>query len=495
MVLECNRQPGNREERRSASGSDGRRRSVQPQNMSRRGKLAETEDDGPTPSKLPHPNEPPLDFTSPQSLFESFIAPMTSEEFFTYYWEKKPLLIQRSDPAIQSYYQSLFPMTDLKLASGKGIYYGRDVNMCKCKNGKKVLLPRRGKANYLEILKDFRTSRATIQFHQPQRFNDKLWQIMEKLECFFGALVGCNVYITPTRSQGLPPHHDDVEVFILQVEGQKRWRLYEPLVQLAREYDVSPADKVTTPTHDILLKEGDLLYFPRGTIHEAETPANSPHSTHVTISTYQNNSWVDYLQDVMPALLRDAAKESVDLRKGIPRQQLLCLDPSRAGVTLSALLSDIGKRIEGKCQLRSCEMLRDFMGSRLPPYLDVDSSDQEKSDAPPNLNSTISLQYKDYAAVTTDLAPEAPEPSEELMIYVFHALKNKRKTHMVSDNEESPPVSGLRFPLSYMDALKALWCEKPVRVKDLPLLNDRDKENLAISLWSEGLLETVPAEA
>ncbi|XP_075710561.1 ribosomal oxygenase 2 [Rhinoderma darwinii] len=461
--------------------------------MPRRGRRAEAADDAPTPSKLPHPSPPPLDFTSPQSLFESFIAPMTSEDFFRSYWEKKPLLIQRSDPDIQSYYQSLFPMTDLKLASGRGVYYGRDVNMCKCKNGKKIVLPRRGKASYLEILRDFRSARATIQFHQPQRFNDKLWQIMEKLECFFGALVGCNVYITPSSSQGLPPHHDDVEVFILQVEGEKHWRLYEPIVQLAREYDVSPADKVTTPTHDLLLKEGDMLYFPRGTIHQADTPASSPHSTHVTISTYQNNSWVDYLQDLMPSLLQDSAKENVNLRKGIPPQQLLCLNPSRASGTLCGLLSDIGKRIEGKCQLRSCEMLRDFMGNRLPPYLD--SSCQEKSDAPPNLNSTINLQYKDYAAITIDHVPETLNPSEELMIYVFHALKNERKKHMVSDNEESPPVSGLRFPLSYMDALKALWEEKPLCVKDLPFESDRDKENLAISLWSEGLLENVTTEA
>ncbi|KAG8590739.1 hypothetical protein GDO81_006878 [Engystomops pustulosus] len=330
---------------------------------------------------------------------------------------------------------------------------------------------------------------------------DKLWQIMEKLECFFGALVGCNVYITPSSSQGLPPHHDDVEVFILQVEGEKHWRLYEPMVQLAREYDVSPAEKVTAPTHDIILKEGDLLYFPRGTIHQADTPANSPHSTHVTISTYQNNSWVDYLQDLMPALLQDAARDSVDLRKGIPLQQLQCLDPSRARGPLSGLLSDLAKRIEGRCQLRSCEMLRDFMGNRLPPYQDAESANREKeetngkSDAPPNLNSKVKLQYKDYTAITVDRVPGTQKPSEEMMIYVFHALKNERKTHMVSDEEESPPVSGLRFPLSYMDALKSLWEDKPMSVKDLPLEDERDKENLVISLWAEGLLKAVPAEA
>ncbi|XP_056415291.1 ribosomal oxygenase 2 isoform X2 [Hyla sarda] len=468
--------------------------------MPRRARQAETEDDAPTPNKLPHPNTPPLDFSSPQSLFESFITPVTREEFFSSYWEKKPLLIQRSDPDIKSSYQSLFPMTDLKLACGKGIRYGRDVNLCKCKNGKKVLLPRRGKATYLEILKDFRSSRATIQFHQPQRFNDNLWQIMEKLECFFGALVGCNVYITPSGSQGLPPHHDDVEVFILQVEGEKHWRLYEPTIQLARGYDVTPADRVTTPTHDILLKEGDMLYFPRGTVHQADTPADSPHSTHVTISTYQNTSWVDYLQDLMPALLQDTAKDNVDLRRGIPLQQLLCLDPSRVGDTLSHLLSAIAKRIEGRCQLRSGEMLRDFMGNRLPPYLDVDSMNQEKkgtngkSDGPPNLNSLTKLKYRDYAAITIDHVPET-DSSEELMIYVFHALKNERKTHMVSDTEESPPVTGLRFPLSYMDALKKLWENNPICVKDLPLEDDRDKENLAISLWAEGLLETVSSKA
>ena len=33
---------------------------------------------------------------------------------------------------------------------------------------------------------------------------------------------------------------------------------------------------------------GDVLYFPRGTIHQAETPAGVEHSTHLTLSTYQN---------------------------------------------------------------------------------------------------------------------------------------------------------------------------------------------------------------
>ena len=31
------------------------------------------------------------------------------------------------------------------------------------------------------------------------------------------------------HSQGFAPHYDDVDVFILQLEGYKRWRVYAPM--------------------------------------------------------------------------------------------------------------------------------------------------------------------------------------------------------------------------------------------------------------------------
>ena len=33
--------------------------------------------------------------------------------------------------------------------------------------------------------------------------------------------------------QGLAPHHDDVEIFVCQTEGSKRWRLYNPVKAFA----------------------------------------------------------------------------------------------------------------------------------------------------------------------------------------------------------------------------------------------------------------------
>jgi ribosomal protein L16 Arg81 hydroxylase len=114
---------------------------------------------------------------------------------------------------------------------------------------------------------------------------------MERLECYFGSLVGANIYITPHDSQGLPPHHDDIEAFVVQLEGIKRWLLYAPTsIDLPDSYELAHAP-LGPPTHDITLQPGDILYFPRGVVHQARTPSSSTesvdYSTHITISTYQ----------------------------------------------------------------------------------------------------------------------------------------------------------------------------------------------------------------
>ncbi|KAI6657455.1 hypothetical protein LOD99_201 [Oopsacas minuta] len=35
-------------------------------------------------------------------------------------------------------------------------------------------------------------------------------------------------YLTPANSQGFAPHYDDIEAFILQIEGEKEWKLHPP---------------------------------------------------------------------------------------------------------------------------------------------------------------------------------------------------------------------------------------------------------------------------
>ncbi|KAK6486381.1 ribosomal oxygenase 2-like [Huso huso] len=466
------------------------------------GKTASKADEGDAAAKRsktePASIPSPFNFESPDSLFESLISPIAPKDFFHDYWEQKPLLIQRSDPSLAAYYQSLFQFADLKQLCGRGVFYGRDVNFCRCVDGKKKVLNKDGKVNYNQLKKDFDQKRATIQFHQPQRFKDELWRIQEKLECFFGSLVGSNVYITPQESQGLPPHYDDVEVFILQLEGEKRWRLYKPTVPLAREYSLEPEDRIGNPTHEFTLKPGDLLYFPRGTIHQADTPSGVQHSTHITISTYQNNSWGDFLLDIVPGFVFDSMKQDVTIRAGLPRKLLMDVNKSDyAPKQLSGFLRSLADKLESGQELRSADMKKDFIRNRLPPYLGG-GSELTPGGKLPKLDDKITLRFKDHVLILVEPHHEMTDVSMEMAVFVFHSLNNSRAIHMMGageeeeeDEDETLKVRGLRFPLSHTEALKQLLTIDTVLVKDLRLDLDADKENLALSLWTECLITVI----
>ncbi|XP_066890968.1 ribosomal oxygenase 2 isoform X8 [Kogia breviceps] len=392
----------------------------------------------------------PLNLDSPSGLFESLISPIKTETFFKEFWEQKPLLIQRDDPMLATYYQSLFRLSDLKSLCSRGMYYGRDVNVCRCVNGKKKVLNKDGKVHFLQLRKDFDQKRATIQFHQPQRF----------------------------------------KVFILQLEGEKHWRLYHPTVPLAREYSLEAEDRIGRPAHEFTLKPGDLLYFPRGTIHQADTPSGLAHSTHVTISTYQSSSWGDFLLDTISGLVFDTAKADVELRAGIPRQLLLVETTAVATRKLSGFLRMLADRLEGTKELLSADMKKDFAMNRLPPYYLGDGAELSTPGGQlPGLESTVRLQFRDHVVLTVGPDQDPSDETREKMVYIYHSLKNRRETHMMG-NEETES-HGLRFPLSHIDALKQIWNSSAISVKDLKLTTDEEKQSLVLSLWTECLIQVV----
>uniref|UniRef100_UPI0037E8E488 ribosomal oxygenase 2 n=1 Tax=Semicossyphus pulcher TaxID=241346 RepID=UPI0037E8E488 len=452
----------------------------------------------PKQSRVEHSDPPsplndhtsPLNFDSPADLFSSLLQPLDSETFFREFWEKKPLHLQRTDTPTADYYRSLFQLLDLKTLCSEGLQYYRDVNVVRCINGQKKDLNKQGTVKHIGLNKSLLQNKATIQFHQPQRFKDELWRIQEKLESFFGALVGSNVYITPEDSQGLPAHCDDVEVFILQLEGEKRWRLYSPTVPLASEYSVEPEDRIGLPTHEITLKAGDLLYFPRGTIHQASTPPGVHHSTHLTLSTYQRMSWGDLLLDVFPSMLCDSSRSDVSLREGMPTRLLLGTSGGEDTCRrLAAHLRSLADLMEtGKQTVCCTHMKRDFIMNRLPPF-------SQQLIAPsgriPALEDLVCLKFKEHIVITVERPQQRTDETTENVVFVLHSLKNQRESHMMGedDEEQESDISrGLQFPLSHLQALQQLQQEDKVSVGELQLPSQEDKLSLVLALWSESLL-------
>lgn len=102
--------------------------------------------------------------------------------------------------------------------------------------------------------------------------------IADGLASIFGQpSAGVNMYLTPSNSQGLARHSDDHCVFVCQLIGVKRWTVYpQPDLQLPRLYESAYSSNCMEDKNceahgqqQILLREGDVLYIPRGIPHEA----------------------------------------------------------------------------------------------------------------------------------------------------------------------------------------------------------------------------------
>ena len=80
-----------------------------------------------------------------------------------------------------------------------------------------------------------------------------------------------NVYLTPPQEQGANVHYDTHDVFVLQVSGSKQWTIYDaplPLPLSGQVYDPE-VHRPGAPTHEFELDAGDVVYIPRGWLHQA----------------------------------------------------------------------------------------------------------------------------------------------------------------------------------------------------------------------------------
>lgn len=264
--------------------------------------------------------------TTPLSLgafdLGALLAPVTPEEFHGRIFEIDALHVAR--PRCPGYYAPLedlsSPQRLFKLMED-GIVPLYRINMFRCIDGRSKETP--PPFSSIEEVKRLFNEGWSIQWLQPQHEHDALSTLVATLESQFGCLVGVNAYLTPGGAQGLAPHWDDVDVFVLQLGGSKAWTLH-------RHMTSSPLapEQQTLPRYS----SGDLdpeLYFPRGIIHHAPNKDSSSLSVHLTISTFQRQTLYDLVQKTFEEAMSELWEEDEMLRRALPWKALTVQAPQK----------------------------------------------------------------------------------------------------------------------------------------------------------------------
>lgn len=129
-------------------------------------------------------------------------------------------------------------------------------------------------------------------------------RLVADLEDDLGHPVQANAYVTPPQSTGFAAHYDVHDVFVLQVAGEKSWRVHAPVHEHPlrdepwdRRADAVAARAEEAPYLEATLRPGDCLYLPRGWLHAATALGGV--STHLTLGvhTWHGGHVLDALVD------------------------------------------------------------------------------------------------------------------------------------------------------------------------------------------------------
>jgi ribosomal protein L16 Arg81 hydroxylase len=243
-----------------------------------------------------------------RSSLARLLAPTTLDGFFAEYWEKAPL--RTSHPAGD--FSEMFRLEDvdhlLSLPGLVGSEFFRLLN----RHAPGDVLTFEAGANTLSLAQIYHAFEqgSTINVLGLHRFWPTVAALCRDLEDTLHHRIYCNLFLTPPNAPPLHSHYDDQDVLILQLSGSKMWRIDEhpfPLPLRGDFADVPLSDQV----REIILHEGDVLYLPRGFIHEPTVLDST--SLHLTVGITPHR-WVD----VLSSALIVNSQRTLSLRRALP---------------------------------------------------------------------------------------------------------------------------------------------------------------------------------
>jgi lysine-specific demethylase/histidyl-hydroxylase NO66 len=220
------------------------------------------------------------------------------DQFASQYWGQQPLLSPADDLPATGFAELLDAQAIDELVSKRGL---RTPFLRVAKNGatladRAFTGPGGVGAGIADQVSDDKLVRlfadgSTLVLQALHRVWPPILEFCQRLAAELGHPVQANAYVTPPQNQGFSAHYDVHDVFVLQIEGEKRWRIHRPILESPLR-DQPWADRKAQveqraqepPLIEALLRPGDCLYLPRGYLHAATALGGV--STHLTLGVH-----------------------------------------------------------------------------------------------------------------------------------------------------------------------------------------------------------------
>jgi len=123
---------------------------------------------------------------------------------------------------------------------------------------------------------------STLRVYGVSRFEPNCASQLQLLRHVLKREAFVNLYLTPAQSPGLKVHYDLEDSIVVQVKGEKHWKVYGPDAGPRFPRELPPGQLVVRgePAQLVHMRAGDVLFVPSGIPHTVDTQHTS--SQHVT---------------------------------------------------------------------------------------------------------------------------------------------------------------------------------------------------------------------
>lgn len=183
---------------------------------------------------------------------QTLLGGLTPTQFMRQHWQKKPLLVRQALPG----FQALLSRSELfQLAADPDVesrLLRHDGGQWQLRHGP---LPRRS-------LPALKTPHWTVLVQGVDLHHDAAHQLLQRFRFVPDARLDDLMISWASDGGGVGPHFDNYDVFLLQAQGRRRWRI-------GRQKDLSLVPGLPLkilqhfePEEEYLLEPGDMLYLP-----------------------------------------------------------------------------------------------------------------------------------------------------------------------------------------------------------------------------------------